>query len=79
MKKSWINDLDPQAEKDMRGVFITSLLLRQRLSELLSKKIDASNAANRSKNAYENPNWALVQADQRGYERAMHEIIELIK
>lgn len=79
MKTSWLKGLDPQAEKDLRGVFATSLLLRKRLSFLLSSKIDASNSANRSKNSYDNPNWALVQADQRGYERAMHEIMELIK
>lgn len=79
MKTSWTKGLDPQAAKDVKGAFVASLLLRQRLSLLINDKIETSLTASRAKSAYDNPNWAYLQADQKGYERALHDIIELIK
>jgi hypothetical protein len=32
-----------------------------------------------SKNSYDSPNWAALQADGIGYERAINEIIALLK
>lgn len=52
--------------------------MRKRLVELLQEKIGVSHQVGCSKNAYNNPNWPYVQADHRGYERALHEIIDLI-
>lgn len=79
MKTSWTKGLDPQAAKDVKGAFVASLLLRQRLDLLLKDKIDASLTASRAKTSYDNPNWAYLQADQKGYERALHEIMDLVK
>lgn len=53
-------------------------MVRRRLVKMLNDKINASSKEGRSKLLYDNPNWALLQADQRGYERAFAEIIELI-
>lgn len=45
---------------------------------LLLEKIDASAKEGRLKELYESPSWPYLQADKRGYERAMQEIIDLI-
>ena len=79
MKKSWVQGLDKVAESDLRGAFKASLLVRQRLDTLLKAKVDSSLTASRAKSEYDCPNWAYKQADQKGYERALHEIMDLIK
>lgn len=79
MKTSWTKGLDEVSSEDIRGAFKASLLLRKRLKHLLLDKMDASNKNCRAKLSYDNPNWALLQADQRGYERALHELIELVE
>ena len=45
---------------------------------MLLDKVESSNRAARLKDSYDSPNWAFLQADQRGYERAMYEVIALI-
>ena len=78
MKSSWTQGLDKELVVDIRQNFKESLVMRRRLEEVLSEKIASSQRSSRSKTAYENPNWAYLQADARGYERALQEIIELI-
>lgn len=78
MKKSWTHGLDSEAEKDLRGNYVASLATRKRLKKLIEDKANSSLNASRSESAYENPNWAYLQADARGYERALNEIISLI-
>ena len=79
MKQSWINGLTAQEELDFRGNFIASKLTRDRLEALLQQKIASSSTTTRSKKGYDSPNWAYEQADFIGYERALHEIINLLK
>lgn len=78
MKSSWVRLLEDQVAKDVKSNFVASLLTRKRLAKLLSDMIDTSNRTARSKTAYDSPNWAFIQADQRGYERALYEVIDLI-
>lgn len=78
MKLSWTQGLDKELQVDIRQNFKESLVMRKRLEQLLLEKVEASQRETRSKNLYENPNWAYLQADKRGYERALHEVIELI-
>lgn len=78
MKTVWFKGLDADYEKELRGDFASSVFLRKRLQEILNDKINSSQKESRSKNAYENSNWAYLQADARGYERAFSEIISLI-
>lgn len=78
MKQSWTSGLNKELATDVRTNFRESLVLRRRLVKMLSDKIDASAKEGRSKLLYDSPNWALLQADQRGYERAFAEIINLI-
>lgn len=78
MKQSWTAGLDKELAVDVKQNFKESLVMRKRLVELLLDKAGESQKVGRSKTAYNNPNWPFLQADHRGYERAMHEIIELI-
>ncbi len=78
MKQSWTSGLNKELATDVRANYKESLVVRRRLVKMLNDKINASSKEGRSKLLYDNPNWALLQADQRGYERAFAEIIELI-
>lgn len=78
MKASWTSGLSKELAIDVRANFKEALVVRRRLVKMLRDMTDASTKASRSKLLYDSPNWALLQADQRGYERALVEIINLI-
>lgn len=78
MKTSWNKGLNAQQKAEMKHHFEASGALRERLKVLLQDKIESARSSTRSSNSYDNPNWALVQADSIGYERAILEIISLI-
>lgn len=78
MKTSWTKGLTPEKQEEIKREFKSSSLLRERLAVLVQDKIDASIKASRSKDEYANSNWAYLQADARGYERALSEVISLI-
>ncbi len=79
MKVNWIAGLDAVRKDDVRQSFKASLVMRKRLLELLEKKMRESWASSMAQDGYDTPNWALKQADARGYERAMKEIMSLVK
>lgn len=79
MKQSWTTGLSPEQVIDVKSSYVGGLVLRKRLIELIKGKIDSSMVVARSKKSYETPNWAYLQADQVGYERALYEIIDLIQ
>lgn len=78
MKMTWTKGLEKELAKDVRVNFVEALVLRRRLVQILNDMAEDSQRLSRSKLGYETPNWALLQADSRGYERALHEIISLI-
>lgn len=78
MKTVWTKGLTQDQATELRKDFVASAILRRRLSELLLDKEKLSRDASISKDAYTNPNWAYLQADARGYERALNEILSLI-
>lgn len=78
MKQSWTTGLAPDAQKELRGDFISSQVTRKRLIKLLEDKIEASQTTSLSKDGYDVPNWACKQADNVGYQRALKEVIDLI-
>lgn len=79
MKVSWTKGLDDQQKTDVEQSFNSATLLRRRLVEVLEEKIDSTRTVARSKSSYDTPNWPLIQSDYIGYERALYEIIDLIK
>jgi hypothetical protein len=78
MKTLIVKGLDEREAEEMRQSFVAGAFLRKRIRELLKEKADVSVAASRAKDSYNNPNWAYLQADAVGYQRAMHEIISLL-
>lgn len=78
MKLSWKQGLTKDQANEVERDFQSSLLIRRRLKELLLKKIESSNTVSRSKTNYDSPNWPYLQADARGYERALSEVIDLV-
>lgn len=78
MKSSWTKGLDEQQQADIVSSYNASTLMRRRLVEILKDKIETSNKTARSKVTYDNPNWAYLQADAVGYERAIYDIIDLL-
>lgn len=78
MKIAWTKGLDKEQAQDVRGNYKEALVMRRRLVAMLRDRVDASAKAGRSKDLYDTPNWAYLQADARGYERAISEIIEFI-
>lgn len=78
MKMSWTKGLSNQLQKDIEQNFKESGVMRKRLSQLLLEKLTTSFKEGRSKDMYNSPSWPYLQADKRGYERAMQEVIDLI-
>ena len=78
MKASWTQGLTKDKADILRQDFVSSVGLRLRLNDLLEAKQDEVRKTARSKVTYDNPNWAYVQADAIGYERAISDIISLI-
>lgn len=78
MKISWKQGLSKDQAAEVDRDFQASLLIRRRLKEILLKRIETSNSSSRSKVNYDSPNWAYLQADARGYERALSEVIDLV-
>lgn len=78
MKTAWTKGLELQKQLEIKQEFIGGALLRERLIALLMEKQDNSLKKSRNEEAYANPNWAYLQADARGYERAISEVISLL-
>lgn len=78
MKTVWTSGLNPEQKKEMTSAFNSAGLFRERLTDILEDKINTNRNGSVSKTSYDNPNWAYLQADAVGYERAMKEIISLL-
>ena len=79
MKTQWTKGLEPDAKSEMKLHFSSSVQLRKRLGVMLKDKIDAKNREMIKDDAYDNPSWAYLQADSRGYQRAISEVLSLIE
>lgn len=79
MKTSITAGLDDQQKEEVISSFLASATFRERLATILQKKIDANSKEVRSKDAYGIANWAYLQADAVGYERALEEVCSLLK
>jgi len=78
MDRRWTLNLDEQVAKDMRQWFKESGPLRRRLQKILTDIIEEKRVGQTLESKYDNPNWAYLQADRAGYERALRNIIDLI-
>lgn len=78
MKTAWFKGLNEEQKREMQAHFGGSAVLRTQLVKILRSKIESNNTSVRSKDAYNIANWAFVQADAVGYERALTEVISLL-
>lgn len=77
MKTVWYKDRkNEEHKKRIRGEVVAARPAFIRLAEILEEMI----AADRSSKLhdYDDPNWALKQADSVGSERALREVIKII-
>lgn len=79
MKTQWKSGLSKEAAEAIDSSFKASAFLRERLTILLKKKEESNRQKTRNASSYESPNWAYMQADAIGYERALNEVISLIE
>lgn len=79
MKTVWLKGItNPDQKREVRQEYIKSAPTRIRLKEMLEDKIASARNQSRKESSYESPNWALMQADTIGYERALSEVISII-
>lgn len=78
MKTVWTKGLKAEAASELRKDFSACSLTRSRLKQMLEGSIAQSRKNARKEGTYDSPNWALVQADAIGYERALSDIISLL-
>jgi len=79
MKSTWVStSMDAERKEEIKKAFTASTVIRSRLKEIAAHKQISAVKACQSKNLYDSPNWALLQADSRGYERALEEIKSLL-
>jgi len=78
MKSVLTAGLTPQSKEEVVASFNASSLLRERLTTILDKKLQASKTTKVSVETYASPSWAYLQADANGYERAIKEVISLL-
>jgi hypothetical protein len=78
MKTVWTAGMDADASQEITSDFKSANLLRKRLDAILCSKISSCREDALSKNKYDSPSWAYLQADAVGYERALKEVISII-
>lgn len=78
MKQCWTKGLTEDKATAVRADFKGCFPTRKRLSEILESKIAEARRISLSKEGYSSPNWAYVQADTVGYERALNDVISII-
>lgn len=79
MKTSWTKGLTADLKEEVTLSFKSSTIMRKRLKELLAEKEALAQKSIVSKDMYDSPSWAFLQADNNGYIRALHEILSLIE
>ena len=78
MKTIWTKGLDKDASSEMKLHYNGGVQLRKRLSVLLAEKVQSKRKEMLKDTHYENSNWAYLQSDAVGYQRALEEIADLL-
>lgn len=79
MQIRWKRGLDDQQAIDIEQRYKEAGLVRRRLEVILRDMIEEKRTGSVSESLYDSPNWAYQQADRAGYERALRDVISLIK
>ena len=76
MKTSLTKGLEPDRAQELKGDFLSARILRKRIVEVLTDKIESKRQEVRMD--YDNPNWSNKVAHTFGYEEAMKEVISIL-
>lgn len=79
MKTSLLKGLDERQKEEVQNSFKAGSKYISQLAKIIEEKINSSWSSSRSNSAYSNPNWAYMQADSAGYERALKEVLSLLE
>lgn len=79
MKTVWKSGLTAEQKKEMEAIFNGSHAIRERLTTIIGGKLTGAEVEATTKSSYDSPNWALKQADNVGYRRALQEILSILK
>lgn len=79
MKTSLVSGLTKEKAEQVRAEFMHSPAFRDRLIDVLNVKKESLRSEVTAKTSYDSPSWAYFQADANGFERAINEIISLLK
>ena len=75
----WTKNLKtPEEQENFNNQLLGARPVLQRLNELLDEKEKELDRSERSQKAYENPNWAYLQAHRNGCAGMLQSIKELI-
>jgi hypothetical protein len=76
MKSILIQGLEEDRATEIRADFLSALLLRKRIVEVLNGKIESKRTS--VSRDYDNPNWSNKVAHSFGYEEALKEVISIL-
>lgn len=76
MKSIITKGLEPDQVLEMRGDFLSAHLLRKRLVDIFTDKIEEERTKVRMN--FENPSWSYEMAKLFGYEEALKEVISIL-
>lgn len=79
MRTRWTEGLDPEAKKDIEGVYKGATLLRRRFIQMMEEKCQETMNEAISKANYNSPNWSHFHADKMGYIRGLKEAADFFK
>lgn len=79
MKVEWFKDCKNEDEKqERREVVLSAGPILEVLRMILARRLADKTEDRKKRKMYDNPNWALVQADLTGAERELEELLDLM-
>jgi hypothetical protein len=75
MKTIWFMDLPKDQQEDFKKQVSSSKDVLEKLESILKTKIKEITLSE----DYDNPSWAYKQADRNGYNRALTEVLNILK
>jgi hypothetical protein len=75
MKTIWFMDLPKDQQEDFKKQVSSSKDVLEKLENILKTKIKEVTLSE----DYDNPSWAYKQADRNGYNRALTEVLNILK
>jgi hypothetical protein len=75
MKTIWFMDLPKDQQEDFKKQVSSSKDVLEKLENILKTKIKEITLSE----DYDNPSWAYKQADRNGYNRALTEVLNILK